>query len=134
MKAARLLPICLLLSACLPYPAYRTLQHATVVQVSDAQGRPIAAASVRVIRRSLPSGIESARQTVETGSDGLAYFPAHPEWQTEVLALHGRVEYRWDWCIAKAGYITRLIRQNEAGSGTLDIQLQAGTSTPCPAA
>lgn len=117
------------LSACVPYPAYRTTQPEAELRVLDEQGRPLAGASVTLIARAHPTPFEQSRETRSTDTDGIARFASRHEWQAEVLFLHGRLDYYWQWCVAAPGRVTLLV----PFATPLQVRLQPGTSEPCPA-
>ena len=47
-----------LLSGCVPYPVYKTLQPAATATIQDSQGEPIAGAAVTLISSAYPYGWE----------------------------------------------------------------------------
>ncbi|WP_052081033.1 carboxypeptidase regulatory-like domain-containing protein [Pseudomonas sp. ML96] len=117
------------LSACVPYPAYRTTQPEAELQVLDEQGQALVGANVTLIARAHPTPFEQSRETRSTDAEGIARFASQHEWQAEVMFLHGRLVYYWEWCVTAAGYQTALI----PFSTPLQIRLQRGASEPCPA-
>lgn len=118
------------LSACVPYPAYRTTQPDAELQVLDEQGSPLAGASVTLIGRAHPTPFEQSRETQLTDAQGIARFASRHQWQTETLFLHGRLFYYWEWCITAPGRRTYLA----PFQSPMKIRLQSGASEPCPAA
>lgn len=116
------------LSACVPYPAYRTIQPDAELQVVDESGRPLAGASVTLIARARPTPIEQSRETRLTNANGIAHFSSRQRWQTELLFLHGRLDYYWQWCVTAPGRATQLA----FFVTPLQVQLQLGTPEPCP--
>lgn len=118
------------LSACVPYPAYRTTQPEAELRVLDEQGRPLAGASVTLIGRAHPTPVEQSRETRLTDVNGIARFASHHEWQAEVLFLHGRLDYYWEWCVTAPGRRTFLAPYQAQQQV---VQLQPGVAEPCPA-
>ena len=117
------------LSACVPYPAYRTVQPAAELQVEDERGVPLAGASVTLITRAHPTPFEQSRATRASDAEGVARFDSRRQWQTEVLFLHGRLVYYWEWCVMAPGYRTALL----PFSTPQPVRLTPGHSQPCPA-
>ena len=117
-----------LLSACIPYPAYRTLQPQTQLQVLDAHGRPLAGAQVTLIGEAHATPVEHSRVTRSTDAGGIARFASRHAWKSEMLFLHGRLQYYWIWCVSAPDHAT-LVAPFETPQ---PIRLQAGTPEPCP--
>ncbi len=118
------------LSACVPYPAYRTIQPEAELRVLDEQGLPLAGASVTLISRAHPTPIEQSRATQTTDTNGTARFASRHEWQTEVLFMHGRLVYYWEWCVTAPGKSTELTPYQTPQQ---IVRLQPGAAVPCPA-
>ena len=118
------------LSACVPYPVYRTTQPEAQLQVLDERGLPLAGASVTLIGHAHPTPVEQSRETRLTDADGIARFTSHHEWQAEVLFLHGRLDYYWEWCVTAPGSGTVLAPYHAPRQVA---QLRPGVAEPCPA-
>jgi hypothetical protein len=118
------------LSACVPYPAYRTIQPAAELRVLDEQGRPLTGASVTLIGRAHPTPIEQSRETRLTDAHGIARFASRHAWQSEVLFLHGRLDYYWEWCVTAPGSGT-VFTPYQAHPQV--VHLRPGIAEPCPA-
>lgn len=116
------------LSACVPYPAYRTLQPEAELRVLDEQGLPLAGASVTLISRAHPTPIAQSRATQTTDTNGTARFASRHEWQAEVLFMHGRLAYYWEWCVTASGSSTVLTPYQATQQ---IVRLQPGTTVPC---
>lgn len=117
------------LSACVPYPVYRTTQPEAQLQVLDERGLPLAGASVTLIGHAHPTPVEQSRETRLTDADGIARFASRHEWQSEVLFLHGRLDYYWEWCVTAPGSVT-LLAPYQAQPQV--VQLRPGVAEPCP--
>ncbi|WJN60996.1 carboxypeptidase-like regulatory domain-containing protein [Pseudomonas sp. SO81] len=117
------------LSACVPYPAYRTTQPKAELRVLDEQGRPLVGASVTLIGRAHPTPVEQSRETRQTDADGIARFASRHAWQSEVLFLHGRLDYYWEWCVTAPGSGT-VLAPYQAQQQV--VQLKPGVVEPCP--
>jgi hypothetical protein len=137
MLKRRLLPTlftAFLASGCVPYPVYKMLQPEAKVAVHDEQGSPVAAAAVTLVSSAYPYGREKSRETKATGADGIVAFQSRREWRTEVLAIHGREEYFWNWCVQRDGFET--FSTNYRGASDFQVEplvvLKAGQSKPCP--
>ncbi|MDG9924882.1 MULTISPECIES: hypothetical protein [unclassified Pseudomonas] len=117
------------LSACVPYPAYRTIQPEAELRVLDVQRQPLVGASVTLIGRAHPTPVEQSRETRRTDADGVARFASRHEWQSEVLFLHGRLEYYWEWCVTAPGSGTVLAPYQTQRQV---VQLRPGIAEPCP--
>jgi hypothetical protein len=122
------------LSACVPYPVYKTLQPAAKATVLDQASKPIAQAEVTLVSMAYPYARENSRAVQKTGNDGTARFNAVREWRIESLMLHGSEEFFWNWCIRKNGYVTHFTSHNSAKDfdNSLVIRLKPGESKPCP--
>lgn len=118
------------LSACVPYPAYRTTQPEAELRVLDEQGLPLAGANVTLIGRAHPTPIEQSRETRLTDADGIARFASRHAWQSEVLFLHGRLDYYWEWCVTAPGSGTVLAPYQAQRQV---VHLRPGVAEPCPA-
>jgi hypothetical protein len=118
----------LLLSGCVPYPVYKTLQPSAKVTVRGQDGQPVPNAEATLIANAHPSRFEKRRETRMTLADGSATFDAVRELRIEVTALHGWEEFYWRWCIRKDGYATYL----GPFQADLMVRLEAGPSLPCP--
>lgn len=123
-----------LLSGCVPYPIYKTLQPAASATVIDLDSKPIEAAQVTLITNSAPSGREPSRETQPTNRTGIAVFSARREWRVEVMALHGWQDYFWAWCVEKPGFLTFSSSNSGAPRFVVNpvVRLMPGESTPCP--
>ena len=129
MRLLALTALGLGLVGCVPYPAYRTVQPAAELRVLDTQGRPLAGATVTLIAHAHPTPFEQSRETRTTDADGIARFDSRHEWQAEVLFLHGRLDYYWEWCVTAPGRITALL----SFATPMQLRLLPGASEPCPA-
>lgn len=123
-----------LLSGCVPYPIYKTLQPAARVTVLDHAKRPMENVEATLIAGTYPYGFEQHRTTEQTLANGTASFDAMREWRTESLMIHGAQEFFWIWCIRKSGYVTYLARYDGPDKvvSSLLVQLEPGQSSPCP--
>ena len=124
----------LALTACVPYPVYKTLQPAAQVMVNDSEGHPVPGASVTLIASAYPYGWEKTRETQLTDGAGIAHFEAHREWRAEVNFIHGSEQYFWNWCVRKDGFQTFTTTDGNADKFNpgLVAKLAVGESTPCP--
>lgn len=124
-----------LVTGCIPYPVYKTLQPAARVTVRGPGNVPLANAEATLIANAHPSPFEKRRETKLTLADGTASFDAVRALRVEVMALHGWEEFYWSWCVRKDGYATYLTHQNGAGPfrKELAVLLEPGQSRPCPA-
>lgn len=124
-----------LISGCVPYPVYKTLQPAATATVRDQARQPLEKAEVTLISSAYPYGFEQHRQVRQTLADGTAAFDAMREMRVEVMALHGSQEFFWNWCVRKEGYATFVTHHRGATDfqASLLVQLEPGTSSPCPA-
>jgi len=122
-----------LLSGCVPYPVYKTLQPAATATIQDSQGEPIAGAAVTLISSAYPYGWEKSRETQFSTEEGVAEFSSQREWRVEALALHGRELYFWNWCVEKEGFETFSTALGDAADFQTEpvVLLEAGQSTPC---
>lgn len=127
------LAIAIVVSGCVPYPIYKTLQPVASITVVDATGKPVIGASVTLIANRYPYGREHHRSYSTTSQAGIASFDAMREWRTEVLMLHGAEEFFWNWCISGEGFETFNTHNKDASSFVLEptVQLVAGISSPC---
>jgi len=135
-KHIAIVPLTLILFAlagCVPYPIYKTLQPSAVVTVRDSHSRPLEGAEVTLISEARPSfPKEKSRETKKTDAQGLAQFESRNEWRVEILALHGREEYSWHWCIQKPGFVTyKSEYKPELPSSDSTFILSEGESTSC---
>jgi hypothetical protein len=130
MRAAPALFTAVLVSGCVPYPVYKTLQPAAKLSVRGQGGQPLADAQATLIANAHPSRFEKRRETKMTLADGTASFDAVRELRVEMTALHGWEEFYWSWCIRKEGYATYL----GPFQAELVVQLEAGAALPCPPA
>lgn len=122
------------LTACIPYPIYKTLQPASHVEVRGDENRPLAGAVVTLISNAYPYGDEKARYSIETSHEGLAVFPSVKEWRTEAIMLHGEEVFFWNWCVRKDGYKTfhTTHRYADVFEREIIVRLMPGASAPCP--
>lgn len=123
-----------LVSACVPYPIYKTLQPSAQVTVLNQAGLPLSNAEATLISNAYPYGWEKSRLTKETRADGTAAFDSAREWRAEVLMIHGAEVFFWNWCIRKEGYVTHVTANgsSRAFQDDLVVRLEPGASTPCP--
>jgi hypothetical protein len=124
-----------LLSGCVPYPIYKTLQPSAKVTVVDHLGKPVSNATVTLIANTYPYGRERSRDTQTTTDEGLAAFSPRREWRTEVLAIHGSQEFYWNWCVQKEGFETLSTTYGGASQfqSEFTATLKPGPSKPCRA-
>ena len=116
----------------IPYPIYKTLQPEASVLVVDKKGKQIAGAQVTLIAKAHPSPFEQGRETKISDTQGVARFDRRQEWKTEVIFIHGSLEYYWNWCITHKGYTSfESGRGGEKFEPNMTVRLQPGTSTPC---
>ena len=120
-------------TGCIPYPIYKTLQPEAQITVTDQDNKPLSGASVTLISSFYPYGMEEFRETRLTNALGGGEFSGKREWQIEIIFLHGRKEYFWNWCVEKQGYTTYETRHNSASKFDDDatVKLMPGNSTPC---
>lgn len=123
------------LTACVPYPIYKTLQPAAQVTVLDEADHPLPQAEVTLIASAYPYGFEKTRETKNSASDGIANFASAREWRAESMMIHGAEAYFWNWCIRKDGYVTFLTdtRDGDKFTSKLIVHMKRGQSTACPA-
>ena len=98
--------VCLAPLACF-IPVQRTSQVCPggLVQVEDADGRPIAAATVTVQRWSAPHHQPEGEWQAVTDAAGNASFTATEEEETIMpLMMHGVPEYSWTVCAEAEGH------------------------------
>jgi hypothetical protein len=127
-----LLAICAsLLTAC-PYPVYKKLRPDGTAMILDSSGKPVTGAKVVILTRTYPTPIHEYDIKI-TDENGLASFASRREMQTEVVFLHGSVEYYWNWCVEKSGYKTYETGFSNGDEFTeqLKLTLLAGDSTTC---
>ena len=131
---AAVIPAAFLVSACVPYPIYKTLQPEAGITVLDAADQPIAGAEVTLVSKAYPYGWERGRATKTTGANGVASFEAIREWRTEVLMIHGSEAFFWNWCIRKAGFATYVTYNRSASEFQRagSVRLTPGVESGCP--
>lgn len=131
--AAAILAAVSLLSGCVPYPVYKTLQPSAHMTVLDAANKPLPGVEVTLIAGAYPYGREKSRSVKTTGMDGTADFAPVREWRAEVLVIHGSEEFYWNWCVRKDGFTTYLTEDRAADKfqNTAIVRLVAGTSSAC---
>ncbi len=122
-----------LVSGCVPYPVYKTMQpdaHATVL---DENSHPLADARVVLISSTFPYGREQFRNETRSAADGGATFEALREWRAESMVIHGSQVYFWNWCVEKAGYETYMTLDRDAAyfKDKPQITLRPGESHSC---
>lgn len=124
-----------LMSACVPYPIYKTLQPAARVTVVDQNNAPLANAEVTLIAGAYPYGREKARVAKFTDERGSARFDAVREMRVETMMLHGAEDYFWNWCVRKEGYATYRTRDRSSADfqPVLRVQMTPGRNEACPA-
>ena len=122
-----------LLTGCIPYPIYKTLQPEAQITVTDQDNKPLSGASVTLISSYYPYGHEDFRETRYTNALGQEEFSGKREWRIEMMFLHGWTEYFWNWCVEKPGYATYETLLNSASKFDEDakVTLKPGNSTPC---
>jgi hypothetical protein len=104
------------------------------MRVVDKENKPLSEASVTLISSFYPYGHEDFRETRYTDSLGVAGFTGKREWRIEVIALHGWLEYFWNWCVKKPGYatfVTQFDSENDFDDEA-EVKLNPGISTHCP--
>lgn len=132
----RLIPlvICVSISGCIPYPAYKTLQPYAKAHVIDQYGGPVSGAKVSLISSAYPYGFEKSR-AVSITRNGVAEFSKVKEFRIEAIGLHGAEFYFWNWCIEKDGY--RTYSTHYGSSDGFDpkpiFKLESGSSSSCDA-
>ena len=124
-----------LVTGCVPYPVYKTLQPAASVTVLGPDQQPLANAEATLVARAHPSRFEQRRDTKLTLADGTARFDAVRELRVEVTAIHGSLEFYWNWCIRKDGYVTYRTHSSASDDflSKLVVRLEPGQSIACPA-
>jgi hypothetical protein len=122
-----------LLTGCVAYPIYKTLQPATEVTVQDETGRPLTGASVHLVTRAHPPGMVPSRTMQATDAAGQARFPRVSEWRVETLALHGAQAFYWSLCIQHPGFVTHETAYRAARAFDVRpvVRLSPGDSAPC---
>lgn len=133
LSATLALPLALLVSGCVPYPVYKTMQPDARITVLDESAQPVADARVVLISSAYPYGREQFRNETRSGADGTAAFEPIREWRAESMMLHGSQVYFWNWCVEKAGYETyeTLNREPSGFDEREQVRLRAGESRPC---
>jgi hypothetical protein len=91
-----------LLSGCVVYPVYKTLQPETVIVVQDETGQPVPDARVTLISSAYPYGRQKSQAVQFTGIGGETAFAAIREWQMESFMIHGWQEYFWNLCVFRS--------------------------------
>lgn len=71
-----ILALASLLSGCVPYPVYKTMQPDARATVLDENSQPLADARVVLISSTFPYGREQFRNETRSASDGSAAFEA----------------------------------------------------------
>lgn len=120
-----------LLTAC-PYPVYKKLRPEGNALILDSAGKPITGAKVVIITRAHPTPINDYDVEI-TDNNGSTAFASHGELKTEVVFLHGSVEYYWNWCVEKAGYKTYQtdFSNGDEFNSQLKLTMLDGNSTTC---
>jgi len=121
-------------TACVPYPVYKTLQPSARVTVEDQNGQVLPNAEVLLVSSAYPYGFEQSREARTSDSHGVAEFKAVREWRTEALVIHGSQVFFWNWCVRKDGYETYLTANRSAAdfNDNAVIRLRPGKSEMCP--
>jgi len=135
MKYALFASMVFIITGCVPYPIYKTLQPEAFVEVKDAKGNPLENAEVILIASAYPYGFEKTREIIKTDEEGMVNFNSVKEWRTEVIMIHGAETYFWNWCVSKDGYET-FKTNNTSGDqfkGNIIIMLKQGDSSECSA-
>lgn len=130
MRILLILVISTLLTACVSYPVYKTLQPKSTIVVLDSSGKPIAGAEVHLVASSHPHGKEKSRVVRITDNTGSLKFPSVKEWRRESLAIHGIEYFSWSWCIKKKGYET--LQNGSKFQRKFTAKLEVGVSSDCP--
>lgn len=122
------------MTACVPYPVYKTLQPSARVIVEDQNGQVVPHAQVMLISSAYPYGFEQSREAKESDSSGVAEFKAVREWRTEALVIHGSQIFFWNWCVRADGFETYLTGNRNAAdfNDNAVIRLRQGKSEMCP--
>lgn len=121
----------LMLAGC-GLPLHETVQPEASLTVRSETGTPIQGAQVRLNMRAIPS-TKHAIAVVLTDTDGRASFPEVKEWHTRYpLMMHGTVEYRWAWCVSKAGYQDHDERWSAEFKPYAVVTMKEGNSRGCP--
>jgi hypothetical protein len=135
MKILLSLTVFLLLTGCVPFPTYKTLQPHASIKVVDPKGEPINGAKVELISSSYPYGHEKFRTIGRTRFGGEISVAKTKQWRMEMpLMIHGAEFYFWNWCVSKDGYETvrtRYTSSDEFKTTSL-ITLYPGKSRECP--
>lgn len=123
-----------ILSACVPFPVYKTLQPSARIVVLGERSQPIANAEAILVSNAYPYGLEKRREVKLTKADGTAVFEPLREWRTESLMIHGAEVFFWNWCVRKEGYVTYFTQYGSAAKfqDDLVVPLELGASMPCP--
>jgi cytochrome c oxidase assembly factor CtaG len=134
MKTILILSGFLLVTGCIPFPTYKTLQPESSITVVDLAGVPIDFASAQLISSSYPYGYEKFRVITKTSTSGKASFTKIKQWKIEApLMMHGAEYFFWNWCISKEGYKTfqtRYTSSTEFNNASF-ITLYPGSSKAC---
>lgn len=122
-----------LVSGCVPYPVYKTMQPDARATVLDEKSHPLADARVVLISSTFPYGREQFRNETRSAADGGATFEALREWRAESMVIHGSQVYFWNWCVEKAGYETYMTLDRDAAyfKDKPQITLRPGESHSC---
>ncbi|MBC9908254.1 MULTISPECIES: hypothetical protein [Achromobacter] len=128
-----ILALASLLSGCVPYPVYKTMQPDARATVLDENSQPLADARVVLISSTFPYGREQFRNETRSASDGSAAFEALKEWRAESMMIHGAQVYFWNWCVEKTGYETYMTLDRDAAyfNDKPQITLRPGESRSC---
>ena len=128
------IPLLVLVSGCVPYPVYKTLQPESEVVVRSEAGEPVQGASVHLIANSYPYGWERSRTVKTTDGSGAVRFSKEAEWRIEAIALHGAQIFVWNWCVCKPGFETQVTAYQSGREfvRNLEVTLRKGEETPCP--
>lgn len=122
-----------LISGCVPYPVYKTMQPDAQATVLDENSQPLGDARVVLISSTYPYGREQFRNETRSAADGSATFKALKEWRAESMMIHGAQVYFWNWCVEKAGYETYQTLDRDAAlfNHKPQIPLRPGESRSC---
>jgi hypothetical protein len=136
MNVYRLLLIAALglVTACLPYPVYKTLKPEANFLVVEANKKPLEGVKIVLNTRARPTAIDEF-DIQYTNAKGMTNFARKKELQVENTGMHGALDYFWVLCVEKTGFQTvqKQIENASDLSGPQVINLVSGKSEACRA-
>jgi hypothetical protein len=135
-KIKMLLLTCLIatISACVPYPVYKTLKPEANFLVLGANKKPVEGAKIVLNTRARPTPIDEF-DIQYTNAKGMTNFASKKELKVENTGQHGALDYFCSLCIEKTGFKTvqKEIENASELSGPQVINLVPGKSESCRA-